>query len=72
VYWCGYLLVEPIIMKIIGPRKIGTFLMEWVRRHGARRRLKSACARMAKDKERETEAWEWAEVVFRDAANETA
>jgi hypothetical protein len=59
-------------MKIIRLRKIGTFLVEWVRWHVARRHLKLAYAGMAKDKEREKKAWEWAEATFRDAANETA
>ena len=57
-------------MRIIGFRKIGTFLVERVRGHVARRRLKSAYTRMAKDKERGTEAWKWAEATFRDVADE--
>jgi hypothetical protein len=57
-------------MKTIRLRKIGMFLLERVRGHVARRRLKSAYVWMAKDKEREKEAWEWAEAAFRDVADE--
>jgi hypothetical protein len=34
--------------------------------------LESAYAEMAKDKKREKEAIEWAEVTFKDVAHETA
>ncbi len=57
-------------MRIIRLREIGMFLAEWVRWHVARRRLDSTYARMAKDKEREKEALEWAETAFEDVANE--
>lgn len=57
-------------MRIIGFRTVGTFLRERVRWHVARRRLNSAYAGMAKDKEREAEAWEWAEISLRDVVNE--
>jgi len=58
--------------KTIGPRKISKFVQELVRPHVVRPNLESAYADMAKDKNREREAEEWAEATFRDAAHETA
>jgi predicted CopG family antitoxin len=57
--------------RIIGPRKISRFVQELVRPHVVRPNLESAYADMAKDKEREKEALEWAEVTFKDVAHET-
>jgi hypothetical protein len=57
-------------MKIIGLRKIAVFLAELVRSHVVWCRLESAYAQMAKDKNREQEALEWAETTFKDMANE--
>ena len=58
--------------KTIGPRKISKFVEELVRPHVVRPNLESAYAQMAKDKKREEEAIEWAEITFRDIAHETA
>jgi predicted CopG family antitoxin len=58
--------------KTIGPRKISKFVEELVRPHVVRPNLESAYARMARDKKREKEAQEWAEITFKDKAHETA
>ncbi|MDO9333697.1 MAG: hypothetical protein Q7T57_04155 [Dehalococcoidales bacterium] len=58
--------------KTIGPRKISKFIEELARPHVIRPNLESAYAEMAKDKRREKEAMEWAEVTFKDADYETA
>ena len=58
--------------KIIGPRKISKFVEELVRPHVVRPNLESAYAQMARDKKREEEAIEWAEITFKDIAHETA
>jgi predicted CopG family antitoxin len=58
--------------KTIGPRKISKFIQELVRPHVVRPDLQSAYAEMAKDKKREKEAMEWAEVTFKDIAHEKA
>ena len=57
--------------KIIGPRKISRFVQEIVRPHVVRPNLESAYAEMAKDRRREKAAMEWAEITFKDVANET-
>ncbi|MCX5851304.1 MAG: addiction module antitoxin [Deltaproteobacteria bacterium] len=57
--------------KIIGPRKISRFVQEIVRPHVVRPNLESAYAEMAKDKSREEEAAEWAEITFKDVDHET-
>jgi hypothetical protein len=57
--------------KTIGPRKISRYIQEIVRPHVVRPNLQSAYAEMAKDKEREREATEWAEIAFLDVAHET-
>lgn len=59
------------LRRVIGPRKISRFVQELVRPHVVRPSLESAYADMAKDKEREKEALEWAEVTFKDVAHET-
>ena len=59
------------LRKIIGPRKISKFIEELVRPHVVRPNLESAYAEMARDKRREKEAREWAEVTFKDADYET-
>jgi predicted CopG family antitoxin len=56
----------------IGPRKISKFVQELVRPHVVQPNLESAYAEMAKDKKREKEALEWAEVTFKDVTHETA
>jgi predicted CopG family antitoxin len=60
------------LYKIVGPRKISKFVQELVRPHVVRPNLESAYAEMAKDKKREKEAIEWAEVTFKDINDETA
>ena len=59
------------LYKTIGPRKISKFVEELVRPHVIRPNLESAYAQMARDKKREEEALEWADVTFKDIANET-
>ncbi|MBU2055293.1 MAG: addiction module antitoxin [Proteobacteria bacterium] len=58
--------------KTIGPGKISRFVQEIVRPHVVRPNLEEAYAEMAKDKKREKEAAEWAEITFKDVAHETA
>ncbi len=58
--------------KHIGRRKISKFIEELARPHVVRPNLESAYAEMAKDRKREKEAIEWAEVTFKDAGDETA
>ena len=58
--------------KTIGPRKISRFIQKIVRPHVVRPDLEEAYAEMAKDKGREQEATEGAEVSFKYGANETA
>jgi predicted CopG family antitoxin len=57
--------------KNIGPRKISRYIQEIVRPHVVRPNLDSAYAEMAKDKRREKDAAEWAEITFLDVAHET-
>jgi predicted CopG family antitoxin len=56
--------------RTIGPRKISRYIQEIVRPHVVRPNLESAYAEMAKDKEREKDADQWAEITFMDMANE--
>jgi predicted CopG family antitoxin len=56
--------------KTIGPRKISRFVQELVRPHVVRPNLESAYAEMAKDRKREKEALEWAEMTFTDVSHE--
>lgn len=56
--------------KAIGRRKISRYIQEMVRPHVVRPNLESAYAEMAKDKDREKEAAEWAENTFKDIADE--
>lgn len=58
--------------KTIGPRKISKFIEELVRPHVIRPNLESAYAEMARDRKREKEAMEWAELNFKDADDEAA
>jgi predicted CopG family antitoxin len=55
----------------IGSRKISKFIEDLVRPHVIHPNLESAYAEMAKDKKREREAAEWAEMTFKDIAGET-
>ncbi len=59
------------LYRTIGPRKISKFVEKLVRPHVVRPNLESAYAQMAKDKKREEEAAEWAEVTFKDMTHET-
>jgi predicted CopG family antitoxin len=59
------------LRKTIGPRKISKFIQELVRPHVVRPNLESDYAEMAKDKKREKEAMEWAEITFKDITHET-
>ncbi|MHB8091926.1 MAG: addiction module antitoxin [Syntrophales bacterium] len=52
--------------KVIGPRKISRFVQEIVRPYVVRPDYESAYAEMAKDKTRENEALEWAEINIKD------
>jgi hypothetical protein len=56
--------------KIIGPRKISRFVQEIVRPYVVHPDYESAYAEMSKDKERESEALEWAEITFKDVDHE--
>ena len=58
------------LRKTIGPRKISKFIEELVRPHVIRPNLELAYAEMAKDKKREKEAMEWAEITFKDTDHE--
>ena len=57
--------------KTIGPRKISKFVEERVHPHVVRPNLESGYAQMARDKKREKEAMEWAEITFQDITHET-
>ena len=52
--------------KTIGPRKISKFVEDLVRPHVVHPNLESAYSDMAKDREREKEALDWAETTFKD------
>ncbi len=58
------------LYKAIGPRKISKFVEELVRPHVVRPNLELAYSQMSKDKKREAEALEWAEITFKDIAHE--
>jgi len=58
------------LRKVIGPRKISRFVQEIVRPHVVHPDYESAYAEMAKDKDREDEALEWAEIAFKDMGHE--
>lgn len=58
------------LYKIVGPRKISKFVEELVRPHVVRPNLELAYKQMAKDKQWEEKALEWAEATFKDIANE--
>ncbi|MDP2744756.1 MAG: addiction module antitoxin [Dehalococcoidia bacterium] len=54
------------LRRTIGPRKISKFIEGLVRPHVLLPNLESAYAEMARDKRREKEAMEWAEITFKD------
>jgi len=56
--------------KTIGPRKISKFVEGLVRPHVVRPNMELAYSQMSKDKKREAEAFDWAEMTFRDMAHE--
>jgi len=56
--------------KTIGPRKISKFVEGLVRPHVVRPNLELAYSQMSKDKKREKEALDWAELTFKDMADE--
>jgi predicted CopG family antitoxin len=56
--------------KVIGPRKISRFVQEIVRPYVVRPAYESAYAEMAKDRKRENEALEWAEINIKDMEHE--
>jgi predicted CopG family antitoxin len=56
--------------RAIGRRKISKFIEELVRPHVVRPDMESAYAEMAKDRRREKEALEWAELTFKDLEHE--
>ena len=60
------------LRRTIGPRKISRFVQELVRPHVVRPNLEAAYAEMARDKRREKEALDWAEITFKDVDHETA
>jgi hypothetical protein len=57
------------LRKTIGPRKISKFIQELVRPYVIHPNLESDYAAMAKNKHREKEAAEWAEITFQDNGN---
>ena len=57
--------------KVIGPRKISKFVQEIVRPYVVRPDYESDYAEMAKDKKRENEALDWAEINIKDMEHET-
>ncbi|MFH1032841.1 MAG: addiction module antitoxin [Chloroflexota bacterium] len=58
------------LRKVIGPRRISKFIEELVKPHVIHPNLESAYSEMAKDRKREKEAIEWAEITFKDVDNE--
>ena len=56
--------------KTIGSSKISKFVEELVRQHVVRPNLELAYSQMSKDKKREAEALDWAEMTFKDTARE--
>jgi hypothetical protein len=59
------------LYKNIGRRKISKFIEDMIRPHVLKSNLDSAYAEMGKDKKREKEALEWAELSFKDTSHET-
>lgn len=56
--------------QVIGPRNISHFIEELVRPFVLKPELASAYEQMAKDTQREQEAFEWAETTFGDSSDE--
>ena len=57
--------------KIIGPRNISKFIEELVRPHVILPNLDVAYTKMARDKDREKGAMEWAEITAKDMNSAT-
>ncbi len=58
------------LYRVVGPRKISSFIEELVRPHITYPDLERAYAEMAQNKVRESEALEWAEGTLGDIADE--
>ncbi|PKL50399.1 MAG: addiction module antitoxin [Nitrospira bacterium HGW-Nitrospira-1] len=56
--------------KTIATRKISKFIEGLVRPHVVRPNMELAYSQMSKDKKREAGALDWAEISFKDIANE--
>jgi hypothetical protein len=54
------------LRRTIGPRKISKFIEDLVRPHVIQPDLEAAYAEMSRDKQREKEGAEWAELAFKD------
>ena len=59
-----------VFIRPLAPRKISKFVEELVRPHVVRPNLELAYSQMSKDKKRESEALDWAEMTFKDIARE--
>ena len=57
------------LYEVIGPRKISRFIEEIVRPYVSKKDLELAYKEMASDKERESEAIEWAEALTGDISS---
>jgi hypothetical protein len=57
--------------NVIGPRKISRFVQEIVRPYVVRPDYEADYAEMAKDRKRENEALNWAEMNIKDMEHET-
>ncbi|HJW86009.1 MAG TPA: hypothetical protein VJ440_05200 [Candidatus Brocadiaceae bacterium] len=62
--------VYEALRKAVAPRKISKFVEGLVRPHVVRPNLELAYSQMSKDKKREAEALDWAEMTFEDIARE--
>lgn len=58
------------LRKRVGPRKISHFIEDLVRPHVLDEELELAYAQMAQDEEREAEAFDWAEALIGEVADE--
>jgi len=58
------------LYRVIGPRKISSFIEDLVRPHVLYPDLEAAYAQMAEEEEREAAALEWAEATIKDGTDE--
>ena len=58
------------LYRVLGPRKISSFIEDLVRSHVLYPELEAAYEEMVQDEEREATALEWAEATVKDAADE--